>query len=425
MTYFFVISLLVPIGILVYLRKPNWFICYNVMLSPIYLPIFSNIFNVDRESVVILDSYIGKAALFSVLIVVIVEFLKHRNISSAKYLILSFISLYFFKIIHSIYFGGTVDFSEVDIFSYAFLVLINKNLLPDKYIIGKYILLFTIYQFVWCILEINGIYSLGVATDGYYDMSGKRIELVNGTFRRYNDMANFFTTIFLFICIDFFCYSSLTKSKMLLYSILIAVIILLSGAKISVILYLYCIIGCVFICKKKINKTNIILLGSVVLTLVFLLSSGNRDILSGFNRILEFSTEDIASNPDSTISLSFLLLSKFFFINPLFGNGLAHLGDNAYGSLFTVMQYKYDAKIAFYLVEYGIIGFLFHLIFFISIFKSISKISPKGNYIKIVYVYYTILTITENGVYDPRLMVIFLISSLSFARYKYCRERTG
>ena len=421
MTYFLVTCLLVPIGILIYLRKPNWFICYNVMLSPLYLPIFANFYRVDKESVVILDSYIGKAALFSVLIVVIIEFLKNRNIASAKLLIIASVFLYLFKIIHAISFGGNVDFSEVDIFSYAFLVLINKNLIPDKYVVGKYILLFTIYQFIWCIMEVNGVYSLGVPTDGYSDLSGKRIELVNGTFRRYNDMANFFTTIFLLICIDFFCYSSVAKRKMLIYSILIAVIILLSGAKISVVLYVYCIIVCILFGRKRIKMSNILLLGggALLLFFLFILNSENREALAGLNRILEFSTEDMANNSDSTVSLSFLLLSNYFFNNPLFGSGLAHLGENAYGSFFTVMQYKYDAKIAFYLVEYGIVGFLFHLIFFVSLFKSVNKISSMGKPIRIVYVYFAILTITENGVYDSRLIVLFLFYALSFPRYKW------
>ncbi len=130
-------------------------------------------------------------------------------------------------------------------------------------------------------------------------------------------------------------------------------------------------------------------------------------VFSGIDRQLNGLASFVQSDTDddhSTVALSTYLLNNYFDRSPLLGSGLSYKGEFAYGNWgnCTLTLFRADARIAYMIVEYGIIGFLLYFTVFISIFIHLSKKIAKEDGVKLLFcfVYYILLTITEPGFFD-------------------------
>lgn len=136
--------------------------------------------------------------------------------------------------------------------------------------------------------------------------------------------------------------------------------------------------------------------------------TGMERNIAGLSSFMQNDLDD----DDSTVSLSFYLLA-FYFNNPVFGNGYAYMGDDAYVVNSTINQsaFSADARIAYMIVEYGIVGVLVFILIYVGIYKSLINsglIKDKRLY-RIAYAYFFICTLTEGGFFDLGLFSMLYV----------------
>lgn len=106
----------------------------------------------------------------------------------------------------------------------------------------------------------------------------------------------------------------------------------------------------------------------------------------------------------STVALSTYLFEKYFDKSPIIGNGYEYKGERAYGNygVCVLEHFKADARLAFNIVEYGIVGFCLQILCIVSVFKLLSQYVAKKDRVKLwlVFCYFFILTLTEPGFFD-------------------------
>ena len=112
-----------------------------------------------------------------------------------------------------------------------------------------------------------------------------------------------------------------------------------------------------------------------------------------------------------------LAFDNYFYNSPLWGNGLSWKGEYAYGDIDG--NYKADARLAFVLVEFGIIGLLLFLFYFVKIFNATKRIVPitMKKSLLLVFVYFSIFTFTESGFFDLHCIPYLFIYYFSVKRF--------
>jgi len=296
---------------------------------------------------------------------------------------------------------------------------VSYRIRPEQRTLVHFIEIFIAIQTVFCFFNLYGVrlYS------EYNDESSFADEYICGSFLRYNHLTNYLTTMYLLLSMAFFVYKSLSKYLYIIMSLLLCVIILISGARISVVLF-FMVIGLSLLLFRGRHLIMLFFLAIIVVYSASMLSSKydvgtqNADSGSGLERNVTglvdlFTSKD---NDDNTLSLSgILMLTQFK--NPWYGNGYAYRETNEYEITEKIDEstVKTDARMAYMLVEYGIIGCLCFFILFYSIVRF-NIVQSGVNNIKmwiIVIVYYVIFTFTETGLFD--LMQLSMISILCFS----------
>jgi hypothetical protein len=312
------------------------------------------------------------------------------------------------------------------------IILIDKQLIPTPKQITRFLTYFILFQLVFVIANNYGIY---VYLTYYIPEvtvmpSGALIEsfserLAMGTFQSFNSLANFLTTIFLFVSLEFFSGKrQLSLQNYIIISVVIGVMIVFTGARASLVLFFLIIILSNLSFIK--HNSRFFMFGSILflLSLVFVMTFdtyGINESENGVNRSLVGLSNSFDTKKDedlSTVSLSTYLLDNYFWRSPFIGNGIAYKGEFAYGNkgVVSLTGFAADSRLAFILVEYGFIGFLLYMYFFITVFFFPRSMTPKSDQRKlyICFIYFFILTITENGFFDRYNISLFFIYTYSF-----------
>lgn len=427
----FMYAMLVGIGLFVYIKKRRWVFIYWLSAQAFVLPVILNIVppnnSVGRGFTSLYFGYITPLC-YMLAIIWIIESVK--NISSlAKEIYYPVGLLLLFLLVQNI----MVQFSYGPLFENALdviflvlptIILCKSHMLrPSKKQLLYFCVIFVFVQVVFCILGIK-IYSY------YYDWGSWQGDFICGSFYRYNHMTNYLTSMFLFLCIAYFQDKKISTKIFVPTALIMGILVFMSGARMSVILFVFTFISFVLCYQSK----NFVKIGLFALVLfqgwLFLSKNYNVDLsdadhstgiernVAGIMNIIESK-----SNDDNTLSLSdFLLLTKFN--NPIMGNGYAYRMTKEYELNDTIIEstFKTDARLAFMLVEYGILGcilfaFLFYCIIKVNYLQS-SNINKKVWYIVIAY--YILFTFTETGMFD--VMQLSFLSIFSFAKdenYEY------
>ena len=403
-------------GYFLYLKKPNVLCIYWLSLQPIVMPLFVLIFarDLDTESFdKLYFSYpVGVNYLF--IIILLLELTqKQLPKFEVKSILLPIVLLVFFLIIQgmfthfslpSIVRNSILAFNTV---CPLLLLIIDERFRPNSIALRKFVIFVVSLQVLFCILNVFGvtIYPLLNQEESFAN------HLISGTFGRYNHMTNYLTTIFFFISYDYYENKGINDFNFILLSIVIGVIVLFSGARMSLVLFLFTLFVFFFIYKRHHVWKLLILFVVFFVGWRFLMSSevvsnkeadkgtGMERNIAGLSSFMQNDLDD----DDSTVSLSFYLLA-FYFNNPVFGNGYAYMGEDAYVVNSSINQSAFlaDARIAYMIVEYGIVGVLVFFIIYLGVYKSLinsSTIRDKRLY-KIAYAYFFICTLTEGGFFD-------------------------
>lgn len=435
---FIIDIIIIIIGIIIYLKRPKWVIFYWFSLEPILLPAISIItksFTYEQFYELVEHlKILGRNYFF---ILILLEWYKKPNkIPKIGVIYTSFIVLMMYLTLTNIATHFSLNilwgyFSELLSLILPLIFLIQKKeARPSvKQIIG-YIKILLIIEIIATTLNLSGIYVYAhfYVSNFLTTNTGEIIEiddssLVSGTFSRYNALANCLTTLYLFISLEYFSNKTHLKPHIYhLFTLIIFIIVIFSGAKVSLVLltFIY-LMSCTFYYKQHL-KSFLISWIITILTGIFILSFNNNSQNSngGINRQIEglsaFAQTDKDDDNQSTVGLSFYLLNNYFHKAPLLGNNISYKGEYAYGNrgICTLTHFKADARIAYQIVEFGIIGAFLYLVFFISIFRFLMYKVNKNERIKLIicFLYYFLLTMTEGGFFDRINLPLLFIYTL-------------
>jgi hypothetical protein len=416
--YLFVFSL----GFLVYLRKPKCFFLYWLSVPAFIVPLFFILFNPIYVGEQTFDTfYWGYQTPLSylLLVITILEFFRLKGIGLKK-LLTPFLVLVFFLIFQNFLKGFKPSPLISNIREAVFLMLptlalqISPRLRPLRNELIRFVLIFIAIQTVFCLLNNIGI---RIYTK-FNDDSSFADEYFCGTFLRYNHLTNYLTTLYLLLSIAYFVNFTISKWTYVILSCILGTIVLLSGARISVVLFFMTLILFLLLYRGK----KLVLFLAVAFIVAYNASSflssynvgtKNADQGTGFERNVTGLSDmfDSKSIEDNTLSLSgYLFLTKFN--NPLFGNGYAFWNGSEYEMSESLNEnvMQTDARMAYMIVEYGIIGCLCFAFLFYGIFKNNSILlnQKSGKLWSVIVLYYIAFTFTETGMFD--LMQLSMIS---------------
>lgn len=406
------------------MRKPSFVFLYTLTVEPVLLPIFSYVGNTssfaDLHELAI--NMLGKGNTILYTLILINEYRKGHRTLKISPVVISFVLLIIYLALFHL---GTSfelfvsDALRIISLTLAFLAIsINNNILPSKKLFLNFLLSFLIYETIWCLLNINGLYiykALYIDKTYYTTLTGEHISLVSGTFHRFSYMSDWISAIYLIICILYLCHRNITFVKFIIISVLSFIMVLMSGAKISIVLLIFTLeIACIANLKKNIHI--FITINSIVLFLFFFMKEiiflFDVHMLSGINRILEqFSVMiDNKGEEIGTLTISKKIINQYFENAPLLGNCRLHENINAYGRLTLLL--KTDARLAFMLVEYGIVGLTIHLIFFYNLIRyiKIQSLLEQKN-ILIFFLFLVLASTTQSGFWDASVWTILSIGS--------------
>lgn len=427
--------IVILLGLVIYFIKPNLFMLYCITIEPLVLPIiawFLKIYNYENLHEIKLR-IIGTGIGFLLIVVFFIEFIRHQRKINISNVLVSFAILctylFFFYLVHNF----DVDLYIIDVRQSMIPILVisllfmNPKFLPTmkQKNIFIYIYFFILYELVWCVLNLNGIYIYEcqyIENTTYRDIDGFTVDLVSGTFQRFSDLADFFSTIYLYVCILFFYEEKMSVKNFVFFSIVIFSIILISGAKVSFILVFFLIVYCCFTNWEKYKFIALsLIIGASVLLFMFLFYDMEALTINipGLSRIVN-QLHSIVHSSDKTemgtLSLSAYLLDNFFWRNPILGTGLvSYYGSEAYG---LSSAFKTDARIAYILTEYGVLGFIAYLYYYYTIFKLLSKRMGHRSSLFLSFFYFFLLTITQPGFFGYIPIYIYIYLSVVFRNEK-------
>lgn len=403
-------------GCLIYVFRPKWFFLYSFSIEPLIFPLFANLEGVlDADLFQELQLCTDRIMLYLFTILISFEyFIKRRRVRGIRRITIIGGILITYIVVQNIliHFDGSVLYGPIRYIIILPLVVVlmlqNKNTIPpykDSFVL---LLIIVGLQAVWAVLELNGIYPFLIFYTGFGAAFSE--SLISGTFIRFNNMTNFLTTVYLCFSFDYFLNKKITPIVFYLFSFIILCLILVSGAKMSIALFVF-VWSVNIVCNWKQNK--LIGIGSVLFVLLLfsvidILSYAYPGIdraMMGFNNIFE------GSEKGNTSSLSAYLYDNYFYRSPIIGNGLAWKGEYAYDTIKTLIDFKADARLMYMLVEYGILGVTFYFIYFYNLFWMPAKNKSRHVRFFIYYsfAYFCIMTFTEGGFFDYCNVVMVLV----------------
>lgn len=424
-----VIVILILLGCFIYIKKPKSFFFYWLGIQPYLLPVFFILLKplfspVEEKFLPLYFSY--PIALSNLLFILgVIKVLQKRRSISLRVIGVPLFMLMFYMLVQNLYVGFNwgalyTNYRELLVILAPFLLLYcDERVRPNRTGFVKYICIFVGIQGIFCFFNVLGFRIYGEFS-GIFDDS-----LICGTFARYNHMSNYLAAFFYVLSYEYHEYKGIRRSVYYFLALLIGIIVLMSGSRMTLILYSFTFLYflCVYYGKKVFFLTSIVL----VFIVGRYVMGNNRfygqssDEGTGFERnligIVNYANSDDLSE-GSTLALSAsLLINKFN--SPLVGNGQSYRNSNFYGhntDLINEFEYKTDARLAFMLVDYGIIGFFLFLFLYIGIYRGLSKYSSETN----MYLYYgsfsffLLFSLTDNGFWDYILFSVLLIYAFSF-----------
>ena len=386
--------------------RPQWLVLYTFSIEPFIFPLFVNIQRVlDVDTFRELHNFTDKIMINLLLIIIVFEYLvKRREIFGLRRISFAGSMLVVFLVLQNtlIHFDWGTLYASIRYVIllplFIILVLINKKTIPSYKDSLIFLLLVVSLQVIWAILEFNGIYPFLIFYTGYGAVVSEG--LISGTFVRFNNMTNFLTTIYLCFAFDYFINKKVSSFFFLVFSFVIFLLVLVSGAKMSIVLFLFIWIVNIF---YNLKRNRMMSISTIIILLLFISvidffpsSDGINRAIEGFNSIIE------GSEKNNTSSLSTYLYDNYFHLSPIIGNGLSWKGEYAYDSIRPLIDFKADARLMYTLVEYGIVGTLLYFIYFFKLLWMPVRVRSKHLqfFVFFSFSYFSIMTFTEGGFFD-------------------------
>lgn len=422
-----VLYFLLAVGMYIYFAQPQRFFLYWLSIQPFVLPIIFVFFG--GSMMPIEDNYMPKLYFsyqntFSGLMLLLFCVSYVRNKEKTKFLkviqfpllfILSFITFQHLLVGFRL---GTLYHNVIDVlWSCApfILLLIDKRVRPNREKLIRFIKIFVLVQFLFSVLNLFGFRIYGVISGIFDD------ELICGTFTRYNHMTNYLAVFFYVLSNEYFECKKISRKSYLIMTLLIGSLILYSGSRMALILFAFSLLF--FFLHYHGKKAGILtLIGIISLFSIYIIGNDNfigqkGDEGTGIERniigIVNLSNSDDLSE-GSTLAMSAYILFTHF-NSPLVGNGKSYRPEYYYGDPTDTYKnefiYRTDARLAFMLVDYGIIGLLLFFYFYATLFKGCCLYSEeKSKYLYVgAFIYFFLFSLTDNGFWDYVVFSVLFI----------------
>ena len=425
------------LGLIIYYVKPNWLFLYWMIVLPILKPILCIIAGAnDLEEA---NSLIHGGYFMHLYLIVLLDSLmirKKRFPLLPRFVAITTVLVLYLFIQAFVTDGGLLyayyNIKSVLELALPFLILITNDKTRPPY---KHL-----YLLVWCLVFVEtGAVILNLAGIRFYVATYQHFltnyeVMMTGTFLTSQLFGNFMTSLFLYICIDFFCRREMPLFAFLILATLSLFCVLSSGSKMCFVLS--CSVLFVFIATFR--KKHIVLLIFLILIgylgISSLLSYNGKEISNneGINRMVTGLADFTQRKKDglddnSTFGLSEKLLESYFWQSPLMGNGLSSKGNdysyNINSKTNEVSHMKADARLAFVIVDIGLMGLLLYMLFFTEVFRVLRRYLPKQykKSLPIVFLFYLLFSITESGFWDAfayPLVYVFYFAFICYEREK-------
>lgn len=420
-------------GLVIYAIKPQWLFLFWMLTWPILSPILCLIGGLnDPDSA---NDFLYRQSGFfayTFLMIIILNakklgcvFTNNKKVFASLFLL----SMYF--IIHSLITHFSVQQIYLNIKTAVYIILPYLVLIIDKRTIPSSKALYILISLIMAV-EIVFVYLNNLGINAYLAWYISSLEfpeysgLATGTFYGSARFPDYCAMVFMFLTVDFFSRRRIPLYQYIILAVICIICLLAAGSRLPIALASIILFATVFLYGKQYKA---ILLTSVAvgyLGLLFLSSYSGGEIsendgvnrivngLSGFTQSKKYKDED-----HSTVRLSEKLLDEYFWRSPIVGNGRACLGENAYpiaDHVSDTSDFKADAHLAFMLVEYGVLGVILYFLLFIRVLKNLTRTNGRHDKrILIVMFFYTILSITEGGLWDSNLFPYAYLYFLSTA----------
>ena len=414
--------LITIIALGIYCLRPHFLFLFWMMTWPLLCPLFclfGGLYDVESANsfLYIVPEFFSYAYL---LIFLLQIGRKGKKILKAKRLLISFVVLSFFFLIHSCvtHFDAQSIYLNIKSIIYLllpmFVMIMDEKTRPNPkqlYIVALFIL---IIETFFVFLNYSGIRAYIAWYQAVIEFP-EGATLATGTFLGSPRLADYTATLFCFFSVDFFSRRKIPGWQYLFIVFLCVICMLASGIRTPLAVSVIVVGLTVFLYGKQYRLLLIVLLlvGYSGLSWLGTYQGGELTNNDGVNRVVEGLTSFTQSKKDkvddrSTLRLSGKLLDEYFYRAPILGNGRASLGHGAYpiaDHVSDVSDFKADARLAFMLVEYGLVGFFLYFLLYSNIFKYFSNrliVKDKRRSI-IIFTYFVILSLTGSGLWDQNL----------------------
>lgn len=419
-----------------YLVKPSWLILLWLISEPLLAPfivIYSGAVDIEDQ----LSLVWGMWSVFNRLFILILLFeiiRGHKLTKSIKPILTPVIVLCIYFVLHNL----VTVFSPVAIIHnwlfvfYSILpllvFLLNKEIWPNLKAMFWVVLIVCIIQVVFIPLNLSGVFAY---SGRYVELAKETTEasLVAGTFIRSNAMADYLAVVYLFITIDFFVKKNMSFLGFLIVSVIIIIPLLFAGSKMPIIVTIINLILCVllFYQKKLVEISLMIVLSVIVIGLTVNVSIRFVGENEGLNRIVEFGNITKTKNhkgalDETTVGISTDLIERHFASSPIVGHGKASDNeDNAYSNSLSldVPGLISDAALAFYLIEFGLVGLSLFLFFHYSVIKFSTfpfSIRVRKKVVILIFVFFVLFAVTERGLFNRTNLIFIYAYMFGLAR---------
>ncbi len=429
--------LVLVIGLIIYKIRPRYVVLFWMTWQPFLIPLLVFLFGAynPEDDALIRVAVNVTSTLFLFFTLVFLEILRGRKVGDGKHVVRQWTILYLYILLMTCatHFSSSVLIMHlIDtislVFPFVYLFMIDEAKRPTLHELAVFSITLIGIEAIAVYLNTKGFYFYMSAylNENFRTANGEYVNLVSGTFQRFNALTNYLTTLYLYISLQYYANKELSKVLYLVLSIMVGFMILLSGSKMSILLYVFTIIACVYCYQRKkifrlLISTAILAIlvyaGSKYLYVVADMFPGAERIVSGFEKLIESGHD----SEESTTSLSTYLIDRYFYESSILGNWRTWMGANAYlWQNYDLTLFRADARVAYILVEFGLVGFVLYLLFFFSFFRVILKRVDNSERmkIKIIILYFCILTITEPGFFDPCIFPLSFIYLICVLKYK-------
>ena len=438
--------LIALIALAIYIWRPHILFIFWMVTIPLLCPLLcllGGIYDADGTN----DFLYRISGFFAYAFILIILFRYGKNkqkILRAKKLLSSLAILCAFFLFHNIITFFSLQSIYINIKGAVYILLpmfvmmIDERTRPKRIQLYYVALFILVVETIFVFLNYSGVRTYA----GWYQAILEFPEganLATGTYFGSPRLADSIATLFCFFCVDFFSKRKIPVWQFLLICVMCGVCLLGAGNRmpIAASVIVFCLSVFLYGKQYKALLIAVLLVGYGGLTWLGSYQGGELTDNDGINRVVEGLTSFTQAKKDkdedhSTVRLSENLIDEYFMRAPVFGNGRASLGENAYpiaDSVSDVTDFRADAHLAFMLVEYGIVGLGLYFLLFANVFKYLRRRVPdEGKKVSIIImVFFTLLAITSGGIWDQNLfpyIYLYFFSMMGINGYpKICQNR--